>query len=134
MKTNSSLESALDRLRDRRAFLKFLAGSPYIAALGGVSAAAFDTQQASTAIGDVIATPKDALDVMDFEALARKALPPAHWGYMATGVDDDLTLNMNREAFHHYQLRARRLVDVAAVDLKTDVLGELLKDRPLFTQ
>jgi hypothetical protein len=38
MTTNSSLESALERLRDRRAFLKFLAGSPYIAALGGVTA------------------------------------------------------------------------------------------------
>ena len=34
-----------------------------------------------------------------------------------------VTLNMNREAFHHYQLRARRLVDVATVDLKTEVLG-----------
>ena len=49
---------------------------------------------------------------MDFEPLARKALPPAHWGYMATGVDDDKTLRANREAFDHYQLRARRLVDV----------------------
>ena len=27
------------------------------------------------------------LDVPDFEALARKALAPAHWGYLATGVD-----------------------------------------------
>ena len=77
------------------------------------------------------ASAKDALDVMDFEPLARKALPPAHWGYMATGVDDDLTLNMNREAFHHYQLRARRLVDVAAVDLKTEVLG-VPWDMPIY--
>ena len=36
--------------------------------------------------------PKDAIDVMDFEPLARKALPPAHWGYMATGVDDDVSV------------------------------------------
>src|SRR6476659_3765437 len=67
MMSNSSLESALERLRDRRAFLKFLAGSPYIATLGGFSAAAFDTQQAATAVGDVITDPKAALDVMDFE-------------------------------------------------------------------
>ena len=56
---------------------------------------------------------KDALSVLDFEPLAHKALPPAHWGYMSTGVDDDLTLRMNREAMGHYQIRARRLVGVA---------------------
>jgi isopentenyl diphosphate isomerase/L-lactate dehydrogenase-like FMN-dependent dehydrogenase len=66
-------------------------------------------------------SPKDALDVMDFEPLARKAAATAHWGYMATGVDDDLTLNMNREAFHHYQLRARRHGGCrGALDLKTE--------------
>ena len=72
MMTNTSLESAIERLRDRRAFLRFLASSPYIAALGGVTAAAFDTQQASTAIGDIITDPKDALDVMDFEEAAHR--------------------------------------------------------------
>ena len=79
MTTNFSPQSALERSRDRRAFLKFLAGSPYIAALGGVSAAAFDTQQASTAIGDVITDPKDALDVMDFEEAAHRKVAPGHW-------------------------------------------------------
>jgi len=34
--------------------------------------------------------------VFDFEAVARKNLPPAHWGYMASGVDDDATLRANR--------------------------------------
>jgi len=62
---------------------------------------------------------------MDFELLARKALPPAHWGYLTTGVDDDKTLRMNREAFDHYQLRARRLVDVTHADLKTEVFGAM---------
>ena len=70
-----------------------------------------------------ITSAKDALNVMDFEPLARKVLPPAHWGYMATGVDDDVTLRNNRQAFEHYQLRARRLVDVTKADLKTEVFG-----------
>src|SRR5258707_14229048 len=104
---------------DRRRFLRFLAASP-------LAARAWAQDPILN-----ITRPKDALDVMDFEPLARKALPPAHWGYMATGVDDDLTLNMNREAFHHYQLRARRLVDVAAVDLKTEVLG-VPWDMPIY--
>src|SRR5262249_8023140 len=46
-----------------------------------------------------------------------------HWGYLSTGVDDDVTLRANREAFQHYQLRARRLVDVSKADLKTEVFG-----------
>src|SRR5947199_4407682 len=93
----------------RRDFLRFLAASPLVAQAFGQ---------------DLIpASSKDALDVMDFEPLARKALPPAHWGYMATGVDDDLTLRMNREAMSHYQLRARRLTGVVTPDLKTELFG-----------
>jgi hypothetical protein len=91
MTTNSSTQ----RLRDRRAFLKFLAGSPYIAALGGVSAVAFDTERAA----DVISDPKDALDVMDFEEAAHRKVQPGHWAYMTSGVDDDLTIKANRAGF-----------------------------------
>ena len=97
----------------RRDFLRFLAASPLAA-----TAWAQDLASAPPP-----ASAKEVLSVMDFEPLSRKALPPAHWGYMATGVDDDATLHANREAFQHYQLRARRLVDVSEVDLKTIVFG-----------
>lgn len=60
---------------------------------------------------------------MDFEPAAHQALPPAHWGYLATGVDDDKTLRNNRQAFDHYQLRARRLVDVTHANLGIEVFG-----------
>jgi 4-hydroxymandelate oxidase len=103
------------RRRDRRAFLKFLAGSPYIAALGGVRAVAFQTQQSS----DVIADPKDALDVMDFEEAAHRKVGAGHWAYMVSGVDDDGTLKANREGFKHVQLRPRRLFDATKVDMRT---------------
>jgi 4-hydroxymandelate oxidase len=93
----------------RREFLRFLAGSPLLA-----NAAAQESAPAGA---------KDAVNVMDFEPLARKALPIAHWGYLATGVDDDLTLRANREAMSHYQLRARRLMGTAKADLRTEVLG-----------
>jgi 4-hydroxymandelate oxidase len=76
----------------RREFLRFLAASPLAAQAWAQDAPA----------AGALTSPKDALSVMDFEPLARKALPPAHWGYMATGVDDDVTLRMNREAFGHY--------------------------------
>src|SRR5712692_5779835 len=102
----------------RRDFLRFLAASPLIA-------------MAQDSLSPAVATAKDALSVTEFQELARKALPPAHWGYLATGVDDDLTLRMNREAMAHYQLRARRLVPVDKLDLKTEVFGATW-DMPIY--
>jgi 4-hydroxymandelate oxidase len=66
---------------------------------------------------DVISSPDQAFDVMDFESAARKALPPAHFGYLATGVDDDGTVRANREGYSRIQIRARRLVDVENIDM-----------------
>jgi (S)-2-hydroxy-acid oxidase len=63
------------------------------------------------------------LDVMEFEGLAREALPPAHFGYIATGTDDDRTVVRNHDAFSHYEIRARRFVDVSRVDASLRVLG-----------
>src|SRR5690242_15309691 len=94
-------------LKARREFLRFLVSSPLLAV---------ENDGPSTAI----ATPKDALNVMDFEPLAKKALSPAHWGYLSTGVDDDLTLRANREAMTHYELRARRLRGADKPDLRTE--------------
>jgi 4-hydroxymandelate oxidase len=91
---------------NRRRFLAFLAGSPLFAQEPGI-----------------LANPKDALNVLDFEATARQKIPPAHFGYMATGVDDDATIKANREGFRHIQLRPRRLVDVTNVDLRVNLFG-----------
>jgi 4-hydroxymandelate oxidase len=63
------------------------------------------------------------LSVMDFEAIARSQLPPAHFGYIATGVDDDATVVRNHVAFADYQIRARRLFDVTSISLATSVFG-----------
>ncbi|HEY2808002.1 MAG TPA: alpha-hydroxy acid oxidase [Steroidobacteraceae bacterium] len=62
-------------------------------------------------------------DVMGFEPLARTALPPAHWGYLATGIDGDLTMARNADAFLHYQIRARRFADLSHLDTSRMVLG-----------
>ena len=37
------------------------------------------------------------LSVLDFEEAARRALPIAHWAYVASGVDDDATVRANRK-------------------------------------
>ena len=103
---------------NRRRFLRFLAGSPLLA-----QAWAQDPLKLTNA--------KDALSLMDFEAAARRELPPAHWGYMASGVDDDYTLKINREGFKHFALRARRLVDASKADLKTEIFGTMW-EAPIF--
>ncbi len=92
---------------DRREFFRWLAASPLL----------LQAQEA------VIASPAEAINVMDFEAAARKVLPPAHFGYMATGVDDDFTLRANRTGFDRFYLRPRRLVDIRAADLRTEIFG-----------
>ena len=101
-------------MSNRRSFLKFLAGSPLLAGV----------PSALQALGQVeIDKAADALDVFDFEALARKTLSPAHWGYMATGVDGEDTLRANREGFTRYQLRPRRFVDVSRLDMSVELFG-----------
>ena len=104
---------------NRRRFLRFLAGSPLLA------------QAWAEQTGGPITNPKDGLSLMDFEEAARKVLPPAHWGYMASGVDDDYTQKMNREGFKRFQIRPRRLVDVSKTDLKTEIFGTVW-DTPVF--
>lgn len=102
-------------MSDRRAFLRFLAASPLFA---GIPAMLDAFAQEST-----LASAEAALDVFDFEAAARKVVPPAHWGYMASGVDGEDTLRANRDGFTRYQLRPRRFVDVSRIDLSTELFG-----------
>jgi isopentenyl diphosphate isomerase/L-lactate dehydrogenase-like FMN-dependent dehydrogenase len=64
-----------------------------------------------------------ALDVSDFERLARAKLPPAHWGYLATGVDGDATLHANEAGFANYVQRVRRLVDISRIDTSVSLFG-----------
>src|SRR5215472_16856031 len=102
----------MDRNAYRRRFLTFLAASPLLAfgvpAWRDVGAAASDAES-SILKRVLIASPTEALNVFDFESVARQKLPPAHFGYMATGVDDDATLRANREGFSRFQIRPRRL-------------------------
>ncbi|HLX42043.1 MAG TPA: alpha-hydroxy acid oxidase [Bryobacteraceae bacterium] len=115
-------------LQHRRAFLRFLAASPYVAALGGVRAYAQHVPE----IAEAISSPKDALNVMDFEEAARRKVLPGHWAYMVSGVDDDLTLRANREGYRHIQLRPRRLRDATKVDMRTELFGTAYNS-PIFT-
>jgi 4-hydroxymandelate oxidase len=109
----------------RRRFLQFVAASPLFArsALAEGLEGADPVDWAPRDLARLIADPKEALDVFDFEPVMKKNVPPAHFGYMATGADDEMTLRANRESFHHYALRPRRLVDVSNIDMSLELFG-----------
>ncbi|MCZ6833910.1 MAG: alpha-hydroxy acid oxidase [Acidobacteria bacterium] len=123
-------------LLSRRMLLRYLAGSPLLAALTWTDIWPVDlgSQEGPelfpSALSDLegtidglIASADKAINVFDFASVAKKKLPPAHYGYLATGVEDDRTLRANREAFSRINLRPRRLVDVSRIDMTTDLLG-----------
>ena len=90
-------------MSDRREFLKFLAGSPLLLA-SPAWLEAFTQAPTPQAAAATLASAADALDVFDFEAMARRVLPPAHWGYLATGVDGEETLRANPRGFDRYHV------------------------------
>ena len=121
----------IDQATSRRRFLQFLTGSPLLA--GSLPAFA-EAPVAGTKLSDpiiwaplktenLIKSPKEAINVFDFEPACRAAIPPAHFGYMASGIDDEVTLRANREGFQKFVLRPRRLIDVSKVDMSVEILG-----------
>ena len=111
----------------RRAFFQFLAASAVLTPAGRALAQQFAASNPPPSL----ASAKEALQVMDFEDAARRVLPPAHWGYLASGSDDGMTLRANIEAFGHIGLKPRRLVDVSKPDLGVEIFGERW-ETPLF--
>jgi 4-hydroxymandelate oxidase len=89
----------------RRRFLRYLAGSPLFT-LGAISAHGAEAPSKlpdpmiwAPPDSELIKSPKDAINVFDFEPVAHNNIPPAHFGYMASGIDDEVTLRANREGF-----------------------------------
>ncbi len=110
----------------RRSFLQVLAASPLLAATTAGRLLAEESLDASRLPDFLIDAPEDALDVFDFHAVAKHRLPPAHYGYLATGTDGNETLAANRRAFEDIYLRPMRMVDTSGVSLETRLLGERL--------
>lgn len=126
----------------RRRFLAFLAASPlfvadardFLARAAGGGGAPMDAMGFATRLLEqtasapapaslLIKSAAEALDVFDFEPVAQQRIPIAHWGYMAGGVDDDATIQANRDGFAAWALRPRRLVDSSHVDASVTLLG-----------
>src|SRR3984893_7413215 len=109
----------------RRRLLQFLAASPLVVqcAFGEGLRLPDPMEWAPRDSDKLISDPGKALAVFDFEPVMKNNVPPAHFGYMATGTDDEATLRANREGFRKFQLRPRRLVDVSKIDMRVEILG-----------
>lgn len=99
----------------RREFLRWLAASPLVAGSAMANVGAEGT--------DLITEPGAALNVFDFERVARSRLTAAHFAYLSTGVDDEVTLRANREGFARLGIRVRRLVDLRQVETSRKLFG-----------
>ncbi|MFQ5944840.1 MAG: alpha-hydroxy acid oxidase [Candidatus Methylomirabilales bacterium] len=62
------------------------------------------------------------INVADYESAARAKMEPMHFGYYASGADDEITLHENREAYRRLQLQYRVLKGVGKPDLSTKLL------------
>lgn len=101
----------------RRRILQSMLATPVLAGMGAtIKAFGQDADP-------LISSADQALDVFDFERVARANLPPAHFGYLATGVDGDATLRANAAGFANYSLRVRRLVSVGKIDMSVNLFG-----------
>jgi 4-hydroxymandelate oxidase len=137
-------ETSKRRMIARRKFMKFLAASPLVATPTVASVAAmlattpgeslaqsYDVLRGSRReLGPdgVITAPGDALDVFEFEPAAQKAMlsqgAPAHWGYLESGVDGNVTRDVNQTAYARYNIHVRRLIDARKVDTSVKIFGE----------
>jgi hypothetical protein len=85
----------------RREFLRFLIASPYVAALGG-SAAFLQQRTAVHAVqngADAIASPAEALNVLDFEEPARRSVLLRALGPAARAASTATSRCANREGY-----------------------------------
>ncbi len=110
----------------KREFLKFLAGSPLLTSFSSFAQVIEET------LGERLTNPDQVINVFEMEAVAREKVPPAHFGYLVSGVDSDTTLRANREGYSRFQIMPRRLVDVSArADMSVNVLGAEARS-PIF--
>ncbi len=93
------MSNEIDQAASRRKFLQFLAASS--ALTYGDARALAETLVPKAKLPDplmwapldannLIKSPKEAINVFDFEPVMRQNVPPAHFGYMASGIDDGL--------------------------------------------
>ena len=90
-------------------------------ALAGASTLSLNTQAQQTAPAS--RAPEEAVNLADYELLARERISHMAYEYISGGAGDEHTLRWNREAFDRLRLRPRILVDVSKLDTRIKLLG-----------
>jgi isopentenyl diphosphate isomerase/L-lactate dehydrogenase-like FMN-dependent dehydrogenase len=67
------------------------------------------------------------VNVHEFEEVAKRKLHKLAYDFIAGGVEDELTLKANREAYTRWQLVPRVMVDVSKVDTSTELFGSKME-------
>jgi 4-hydroxymandelate oxidase len=118
----------------RRSALKLAAlaaGSPLLAQRQqdpGVPQAPRPPRVYPPTYSDAVMAP---VNVNEIEQVAKSRVPAIAYDYIAGGSAGELTLQANREAFLHVQLRRHVGVDVSKLDTSIDLLGKKL-DFPIL--
>jgi 4-hydroxymandelate oxidase len=107
------------RSMGRRRFMEYLLQSPLVLAAGSIALSSIACHTLGTGVksGEVI-------NVFDLMELAKKNLSTAHWEYLMTGVEDNLTRQANLDGFRLFQIRPRRFVDTEQVDTSVQIFGQ----------
>ena len=71
-----------------------------------------------------VMSPDESRSVFDLEWVAAQKIPPAHFGYLQSGVDGETTLRANRTAFDELYLNPRVLSGVTDVDTGIELFGQ----------
>ena len=147
MSNSSPRPAAGSRRQALRHLATFMATSPFMSladangdpvqAGGGAQTGRPGGQGAPRDRPDVIRPPTYRDEIMkvinlhEFEDAARKSLSLAAYDYVAAGAGDELTLKANREAFSHYWIRRKVMVDVTKVDTSFELFGKKY-DHPIL--
>ena len=131
--------NSVERANSRRRFLAYLAASPVLT-LSAKRALAEEAEEGPVQIQGVrpedpfvwwprdpnyvVEKPEDALDVFELEAAAHKTMPPAHFGFVTSGADDEGSQKANRQDIAKFAIRGRRLRDVRQVDISRELFGQ----------
>jgi 4-hydroxymandelate oxidase len=67
------------------------------------------------------------VNLHEFEDAAKKSLSVAAYDYVAAGAGDELTLRANREAYSHYWIRRKVMIDVSKIDTSLELFGRRLE-------
>ena len=120
-------QSAPEFSQHRRRLIKFIAGSPLLylgLPMCTPRSAGIEENIIDQSMVGIINDPAQAINVFDFQKVAQVNLPPAHYGYIATGVLDDRTLIENEKAYSRIKLRMRRLIDARKVDMSIKLFDQ----------